>query len=149
MKISHFFALLKIDSLVVYAFLPLALIYAYIDTKDYRPDRMFDLTPDVATGSFLFILPFMLWNVLFRSDHYGLKASPAAAIGILEFMFTRAIDRASLFFAKATLYLLLCSMPLALMWAYSYTAPVIRIELPYNTPQHRQETCLLYTSRCV
>ena len=62
-----------------------------------------------------------------------------------QFMFTRAIDRISLFCAKTSFFLMLSAMPLVAIWAYSYTAPTVRVEL-YNSLHHREETKQFFLS---
>ena len=148
MKISHFVALLKSESRSAVAFSAWAsFVYLYFGAKDFRPDHMFGLTPGGGTGSFLFVIPFMMWNFLFENQSYGLKPfSSISLVASLEFMFTRAVGRVSLFCAKTTLYLMVSAMPLVLPWAYSFTAPTVRVELPYNSHQHREETKQFFLS---
>ena len=144
MKTSHLVALLKNDSRMVWPCLVIAIFYTYLSATDYRQDQMFVLTPSGGAGSFLFMIPFLMWNFLFQNQGHGLKAANAPSFSSLEFMFTRAINRASLFCTKSALYLILSALPLVLIWAYSYTAPIIRVELPYNSHQHREETKQFY-----
>jgi hypothetical protein len=146
MKISHFLALLKNDSRIVWSMIFLAPLYAYFSIREFRQDQMFELTPTAGGGAMLFMLPFLMWYFLFEDQSYGLKPGPRASLVSLEFMFTRAIDRVSLFCVKTSLFLVISATPLVVIWAYSFTAPSVRVELPYNSLQHREETKQFYLS---
>ena len=123
--------------------LGLSIIYGYMNASQIETDHMFSLSlygPEV----FLLMIPFMSINPLFLNGNYGVKSLQGQAANSLEFFFTRAIHRRSIFGVKASVYLLLSLMPLLTVWVYSYTKPVIRIELPYNTQEHREATKQFY-----
>jgi hypothetical protein len=144
MRISFFTALLKNDSRMAWPFLFLSAFYAYLSIKGYKHDQMFELTSGSAHSTFLFLIPFMLWNFLFSNGNYGFKAANAFTFNSLEFMFSRAISRVTLFCAKTSIFLFLCLLPLVLILVFSLTDPVIRVELPYNSHHHREETKQFY-----
>ena len=146
MKISHIVALLKNDIRVVWTVFPLAGVYVYLYEKDFRQDQMFELTSALGGGAFFFLVPYLSWNFLFQNQNLGVKTTNAPSVASLEFMFTRAIDRISIFCAKTSFFFLLSAMPLVAIWAYSYTAPTVRVELPYNSLHHREETKQFFLS---
>ena len=100
----------------------------------------------VGTSGFLLIIPFISINPLFLHGNYGIKGLKGQAVNSLELFFSKAINRASIFFVKAGAYLLLSLLPLLVIWAYSCAKPEIRIELPYNTQEHRETTKQFYLS---
>jgi len=93
---------------------------------------------------FLLTIPFVSINALFLQGNYGIKGLKGQAVNSLEFFFSKAINRASVFSVKAGAYLLLSLLPLLVIWVYSCTKPEIRIELPYNTQEHRETTKQFY-----
>ena len=97
-----------------------------------------------GTEFFLLLIGFMSINPLFLNGNYGVQGLKGQPVNSLEFFFSKAVKRSSLFYVKASLYLGLSLMPLLGVWAYSYTRPVIRIELPYNTPADREATSQFY-----
>ena len=146
MKKSHFIALMRNDHRLVRPLLFLAISYDFFCFEVPGQDRMFDLVPAAGSGIYFYLIPFMMGNILFLSGFYGFKATGVQPFGALEFMFTRAIDRVSLFATRSALYLLFSTLPLVLILAHGYAAPLIRLELPYNNNQHREETKQFYLS---
>jgi hypothetical protein len=146
MNISHFIALLKNDLRVAWPFFFLAPFYAYLSIASYKDDHLYDLNPITSGGFFLFFMPFLAFNLLFQSENYGFANPSKPAIGKIEFMFTRAIDRFELFAAKASLFLLFSSLPLLMIWACSYTTPSLKVQLPYSDKEYRQEAKQFYLS---
>jgi hypothetical protein len=143
MNIVRLISLIRCDFPMLWGALGLSIIYGYMNATQIETDHMFSLSlygPEV----FLLMIPFMSLNALFLSGNFGVQNLKTPAYNSLEFFFTRAIHRSSIFGVKATVYLLLSLMPLLTVWAYSYTKPVIRIELPYNTQAHREATKQFY-----
>lgn len=123
----------------------LSIVYGYMNASQIEADHMFSLSlygPEV----FLLMIPFMSINALFLNGNYGVLGFKTPAYNSLEFFFTRAIHRSSIFGVKTSAYLLLTLMPLLTVWGYSCTKPAIRIELPYNTQEHRETTKQFYLS---
>ena len=143
MNIIRLLSLVKCDFPMGLGALGLSIVYGYTNASQIESDHMFSLGvygPEV----FLLMIPFMSINALFLNGNFGIQSLKTPAVSSLEFFFTRAIHRSSVFGAKASLYVLLTLMPLLAVWAYSYTKPVIRIELPYNTQAHRESTEQFY-----
>jgi hypothetical protein len=84
------------------------------------------------TEVILLLIPLMVINPLFLDGNYGIQGWTSQPVNSLEFFFSRAINRSSIFFVKTSLYLCLILTPLLAISAYSCTAPVIRIEFPAN-----------------
>jgi len=123
--------------------LGLTIIYGYMNASQIETDHMFSLGiygPEV----FLLMIPYMSINALFLNGNFGIQNLKTPAFSSLEFFFTRAIRRSSIFGVKTSVYLLVALMPLLTVWGYSLTKPVIRIELPYNTQEHRETTKQFY-----
>jgi len=147
MKPSYFIALLRNDLRLAWPLFLLAPFYAYMSIDLFgREHHLNDLNPVSSGGFLVFIMPFIAFNLLFQSESYGFKNPGRPVIGSLEFMFTRAIDRRALFGAKSSLYLVLCSLPMLLIWTYSYTTPSLKLQLPYSERDHRQEAKQFYLS---
>lgn len=145
MKILRLISLIKCDFPLLWGALGLSIVYGYMNASQIEGDHMFSLSvygPEV----FLLMIPFMSINALFLNGNFGIQSLKFPAVSNLEFIFTRAIRRSSIFGVKASVYLLLALMPLLTTWCYSYTKPVIRIELPYNTQEHRETTKQFYLS---
>jgi hypothetical protein len=144
MKISHFVALLKYYAVMVWTvpLVSIALGWYFAFDVGRQTDHMFFLTEE-GPGVFLFLVPFMCIYLIF-TDGPGIKSSGGKSLGSLEFFFSKAISRTSLFCVKVSLFLMLGVLPLVTVWAYSLTKPTIRIELPYNTVEHREATKQFY-----
>jgi hypothetical protein len=56
------------------------------------------------------------------------ESAKSAPFDSLEFFFTRALSRKSLFYAKASVFLLICFTPVALPLIASYTNPKMRVD---------------------
>ena len=124
--------------------LSMSIVYGFLNAISMRSDHMFFLS-NQGTGIFLLLIGFMSINPLFLNGNYGIGGLKGQPVNSLEFFFSKAIKRSSLFYVKASLYLCLTLMPLLTVWAYSYTRPVIRIELPY-TLAGREATKQFYLS---
>lgn len=141
MKITHFLSLLRSESRLLYGLLPLAAYLTVSSILFQKQDIMFSLRPSPGFGALWFMagyaciafFPSLHWI----GKHLRLKAG-------YEFLFSRAISRRLLFGAKASLLLLVCSLQPLILLIYSYSAPLLRIELPYHTPEHREETKRFY-----
>jgi hypothetical protein len=143
MKILRLVSLIKCDFPMLWGPLGLSIVYAYMNASQFESDHMFSLSlygPEI----FLLMIPFMSLSALFLSGNFGMQDPKTPAYNSLEFFFTRAIRRRSIFGVKAGVYLLLTLLPLLTVWACSYTKPIIRIELPYNTQGHREATKQFY-----
>jgi hypothetical protein len=145
MKLSHYFSLLRFDFYTLWGVLALSVIYGFQNgiSPGGGADQMFSVGlygPEI----FLLIIPFISINPLFLGGNYGIQSLKGQAVNSLEFFFSHAIRRSLLFSVKASLYLGLTLMPLLTIWGYSYTKPIIRIELPYNTLEHREATKQFY-----
>jgi hypothetical protein len=64
---------------------------------------------------FLLIIPFTTINPLFSGRN-------------LEFLFSRAISRITLFYVRASLYLIICLLPLTILLGCSLAKPVMKVE---------------------
>lgn len=82
------------------------------------------------TEIMLLLIPLVTVNSLFLNGNYGIQGWTSQPVDGLEFFFSRGINRSSIFFVKTSLYLGLMLMPLLAICAYSYAAPVTRIEFP-------------------
>ena len=121
----------------------LSIIYGFMNAFQLEEDHMFFLSvygPQV----FLLLIPFMSINPLFLNGNYGIQGLKGQTVNSLEFFFSKAISRSSIFYIKAGAYLILSLLPLVVVCAYSCAKPVIRIELPYNPPGHREATEQFY-----
>jgi hypothetical protein len=146
MKLSHFLALLKNELRTAWPIFLVGPFYAYLNIFIYRNYHFYDLNP-VTSGSFIvFFMPFMAFNILFQSESYGFRAPGNLVLGRLEFMFTRAISRVELFGSKSSIYLIVSFLPLLSMVAHSYTAPSLKVQLPYSVRDHREEAKQFYLS---
>jgi hypothetical protein len=125
--------------------LGLSIVYGFMFASELERDHMFFLS-GIGTSGFLLMIPFISINPLFLHGNYGIQGLKGHAVNSLEFFFSKAINRASIFFVKAGAYLMLSLLPLLVIWAYSYAKPDIRIELPYNTQEHRETTKQFYLS---
>jgi hypothetical protein len=113
---------------VFYAWLNIATI-----DMGNRVDHLYFLSFH-GSAYFLFVIPALSFRALLNDR----------GINSLEFVFTKAIHRASLFCVKSSLYLMICSMPLVIACVHSYGKPTIQIELPQNSIEHREETKQFY-----
>lgn len=72
-------------------------------------------------------------------------SAQGSATATLEFFFSRAISRRSLFLSLSGLYLFFCFSPLVTVWAYSHTKPELDISLHYAASHRAAED--FYLSR--
>jgi len=147
MKGISFFVLLKLEAEKMWPMILLVSFFSYLDTSD--KDTVFSLSAPGSGGVGLSaFLPLICFYFLFSTDNIlnGLKIANAPSFSFtnLEFFFTRAIHRASLFCAKSSLFLIICSMPLLIVWAHTYTKPMIKIELPRYTLENREASKQFY-----
>jgi hypothetical protein len=140
MKISQFLSLLKCEFHGLLGVLAISLIWAF---QVRGADELFSIVPSAQEVLFL-IIPFVGSNTLFLRGNYGIPFWKGQTVNSLEFLFSRPIRRSALFSAKASIYLGLSLMPLLVICAYSYNKPVIRVELPYKTSEHREATQQFY-----
>jgi len=143
MNLSRFISLIKCDFSLLWGAIAMSLAYGFINATSMRTDQMFFLNIQ-GTEFFLLLIAFMSINPLFLNGNYGIRGLKGQQVNSLEFFFSKSIKRSSLFYVKASLYLFLTLMPLLTVWAYSYTKPIIRIELPYNTSADREATKQFY-----
>jgi hypothetical protein len=97
-----------------------------------------------ATG-YLAMLPFVIFAfsfiglsmiAMFKTLNLGLGTRTGnAADGDLEFFFTRAVSRRSLFYSRASRYLLASLLPFLIILAFSCARPLTRVRLSYVAQQ--------------
>jgi hypothetical protein len=132
MKKSHYLRLLAYEP----GFLLGILLYGAFCTCssifNFLQDEAFYLG-FLPEGVFAVVLIGMAFLFLFKVPLIGAGTKgrqPALSSGELEFFFTRAISRRSIYWAKTTRYLLACLFPFLITWAYSSSKPLIRVEAP-------------------
>lgn len=118
----------------------ISLIYVWLVCQGMKAEVMFSLS---SMPSFMFLPVF--WGTFGLSFPEGFQRARQSAAGgspsdSLEFFFSRAIPRSSLFYAKTSLYLAIIAFPLMTIWLYSNTRPMIKVELPYATAEVREQT---------
>ena len=134
MKTSPLLALLKYHLGLAWPFLLVSLFYGgfFAYQQGQLPqDHMFFLSRPVQVV-FLYLVPFMNLTPIFTQV---VRTNPPGSnpFGTLEFFFTRAIARTSLFWLRTALFLVLTIIPLVVVWASSYTRPDLRLQLPTGT----------------
>ncbi len=110
---------------------------------------MFSLSSS-STYIFAPMAIFMALNFLFLNGAWGMKQTGCAAniyYSNPEFFFTRAISRRAQFYAKSLVYFLLSSLLSLVILGYSFTKPAIKVELPYNTLQFREQVKQFYLTQ--
>jgi hypothetical protein len=132
MKKSHYLRLLAYEPFILLAILLYGVFFAYLLLSLHREDETFILG-FIPAGSFADLLIPLSLIFVFKIPPIGIKNPQLARHqGELEFFFTRAISRRSIFYAKATRYLLACLLPFLATWAFSCARPLIRVEAPYE-----------------
>jgi hypothetical protein len=129
MKKNHYLRMLVYEPLILVAIL---LFYGawcvWTLTKGIREDDTFVLG-FVPGGTYAVFLITMSLLLLVKIPFGGNKA---AADAELELLFTRAISRSSIYFARATRYLVACLLPFLAIWIFSASKPVIRLQAPFH-----------------
>jgi len=137
MNVSRFISLIIYNFYGLWRTLVISVIYAWLNIARIdmgnRMDHLYFLSFH-GSAFFLFMIPALSFKTLLNDRG---KSS-------LEFIFTRAIDRVSLFIAKSSLYLIICSLPLVVACVHSYSKPTIQIELPHNSVENREATKQFY-----
>ncbi|HWB61031.1 MAG TPA: hypothetical protein VG733_16170 [Chthoniobacteraceae bacterium] len=137
---SHYLRLLAYEPRTMAVFLLGGIFLASLQSRLFHSGTMLLFT-SIVCG---LILPSQFLTAafpfLFKAPISGLKTAYHVVLnGEMEFLFTRAISRRSLFYARATRYLAAYLCPFLIMWGCSLAAPPIKVQI-YSHDDYAAET---------
>ena len=136
MKKSHYLRLLAYEPFILLSILFYGGWIAWTNISHFHEVETgyLGFLPDLI---FAFSLTGLSLTLVFKTLGTGMKSRSGvnAMAQDMEFFFSRAVSRRTLFYARSSRFLLACLFPVLLTWAFSYGRPLIKMRISYVEKQ--------------